>query len=304
MDTFKPWPKPSDYNPYRLESVQGEVDRLYRALRLATIAYHDTKKELENEREAHGYYKQGFQFLKFPREVRDPIHQYSLKAPFEVQPESIIPVTHFGIQRSPWKPPSPGLCRANKQIWVETRDILYSENRFSFSLSLDMMRFEEQIGASNRDLVRRLSISCLPYLDPDQAHFDMHYNSMENWRTVLQKSKLLNVVDLKVTGEVLIGHGGVTIPLSPAFQETIEYILSRNKQERLIPRLILKVFGSEENWKFPKDWKIKVEQWFYTEYSGVGFTALILTQPLVCISEFVCIMNQSMDLSGVKCWSY
>jgi len=128
-----------------------------------------------------------------------------------------------------------------------------------------MMRFEEQIGASNRDLVQRLSISCLPYLDPDQAHFNMHYNSVENWRTVLQKSKLLNVVDLKMTGEVLIGHEVVTIPLSPAFQETIKYILSRNKQGRLTPRLTLKGFGSEENWKFPKDWKIRVEQWFNTE---------------------------------------
>jgi hypothetical protein len=260
MGTFDPWPKPHDHKHYDLESVQQEVDRLNRALRLATIAYHDTKKDLQDTREAHGYYKMSFQFLRFPREVRDQIYRYCLQAPLEVQPEPMVPVVELGIQRSLWKPPSQGLCLANKQVWSEAREILYGENRFSFSFPAEMLRFEEQIGVANHGLVRSLGISCIEYPNRYQRGSDDFRNTMEDWTVSLKKSKFVNIVDLKVSVEVLFKYQ-TQISFLPALQKTITTFLRRNKKERLDPRLTLVGFQAEETRKFPKHWKIRVEQW-------------------------------------------
>jgi hypothetical protein len=57
------------------------------------------------------------------------------------------------VERYPFKPPTTGLPRTNKQIYEAAIEILYPKSRFKFNSPGDLLNFEEGIGPSNRQLI-------------------------------------------------------------------------------------------------------------------------------------------------------
>jgi hypothetical protein len=170
MDTVEACHIAGDSKPIDTKSLAQEVGQQLEcseASHPATTAYQDTK-ELEDGRQAMEAFQKPFQFLLLPREVRDQIYRHSLVAADWIRPHQLVQVIQglsFEIRR-----PSPSLCLTNKQVHRESIEILYGENRFSFTYPRDLHWFEEQIGASNHALVRRLEIFGM--FTPDLDDYD------------------------------------------------------------------------------------------------------------------------------------
>lgn len=118
-----------------LENVDDEPDDLgkynatLRLLHWAVRRYNKTYEDLERLKESTGLNKP-FPILRLPREIRDEIYTYSLRAAIGVETTSRLAI--FVTTDNPFKPPTSGLLRANKQIYHEAIDILYSKNIFKF----------------------------------------------------------------------------------------------------------------------------------------------------------------------------
>ena len=96
-----------------------------------------------------------FVFLLLPREVRDQIYTYTLLAPSLLAETTPRPRDILHIENHPFKSPTPGLLRANKQIYQEGIEILYSKNIFKFAHPFG---FEGKIRAVNRQLICSICI--------------------------------------------------------------------------------------------------------------------------------------------------
>jgi len=92
-----------------------------------------TYTDLERLKEATGFNKT-FPFLSLPWEIRDEIYNYSFFATVTIP---VTPITTSAAD-IPYKPSTPGLMRANKQIYRESIDILYGKNMFVFSARSDV----------------------------------------------------------------------------------------------------------------------------------------------------------------------
>ncbi len=119
-----------------LDSIDDGLDESSRSeamLRLlcSTIRrYNKTCEELERLKESTDLDKP-FPFLRLPREIRDKIYTYSLRAASSVEttPRVLLALTAADY---PFKPYTSGILRSNKQIYHEAIEILYSKNKVKF----------------------------------------------------------------------------------------------------------------------------------------------------------------------------
>jgi hypothetical protein len=266
MNQHWPWQPPPQFDQYDVNSLNEENDRLRRALCAMTRAYNNTKKELEDIKEAAGLYKKALPFLRLPREVRDQIYRYAFIAPCNVKPEP-RPMYLLDLEPLSWKPPTPGLCLVNKRIHDEAIEVLYGKNTFCFQTPGELIRFEEQIGVDNRNLVRSLEISTVVISanssvpDPDLVAPCDWQGVPTHWSKALMRSHLMGVVEMTITVEDLGSSERILVTVTPVLQHAIQHILQRSQNEYLKPRLTLKGFGLSERDKFPDDWDVRIEQW-------------------------------------------
>jgi hypothetical protein len=166
------------------------------------------------------------------------------------------------MENYPFKPPTPGLLRANKQIYQEGIEILYSKNIFKFAHPREMFGFEGSIRALNRQLIRSISVytrfpsqtEIVPSPELVPAWEYEEYPS--HWAKALQRSRFEKVTHLVVEGE-MVGSAPTGLLAMPAdLQKSIEKMLSREKDSPFVPRLTMRGFGWSEGDKFPDGWEI------------------------------------------------
>ncbi|KAE9374926.1 hypothetical protein N431DRAFT_465150 [Stipitochalara longipes BDJ] len=266
MHPSRPWELSPRCNVYDVNSVHGELNRIRRALCAVTRAYNQTKKELEDIKEATGFYEKAFPFLRLPREVRDQIYEYAFISQLFIRPGP-RPIEHMGLHPLAYKPPTPELCLVNKQTHNEGVETLFGKNTFSFRTAGELVRFEEQIGSDNRNLVRSLDISTIfvpadfPVPSPDLVIPCDWQNTPTHWSKALMRSGLTGVVEMTITIENPHAAGGSLIIISPVLQQAIEEMLQRNTNGDLKRRLTLNRFSEFEEDKFPSDWDVRIERW-------------------------------------------
>lgn len=264
MDPRHPWKAPRGFDKHDMNDMNEEIDRLRRALCSMTRAYNSTKKELEEMKEATGFYDKTLPFLNLPREVRDQIYEYAFITFSYIKPE-LRPIYALGLVHGCWKPSTPGLCLVNKQIHKEGVEVLYGKNTFFFQSPVDFVRFEEQIGSNNRALVRSLEISM--YIsgssapDPDLVAPCDWVGVPSHWSRALMKSHLAGVVEMTMTVQGSGIYDRNLLIVSPVLQQAIENMLQRSTNANLKPQLTLKGFGPIDRERFPSDWKVNIEQW-------------------------------------------
>jgi hypothetical protein len=111
----------------------------------------------------------GIPFLTFPRKIRDQIYIHALAAPNQVNPcprpvvtttipGSIAPPSSTIPSLAEYKPPTPTLLVANRQIYYEALPLLYSKNVFSIPNARDMFFFSHRMGR-NCHRVKKIAIS-------------------------------------------------------------------------------------------------------------------------------------------------
>jgi hypothetical protein len=227
----------------KFEALKGH---LYATARQLNVM-HD---ELARFKKAAGLDKP-FPLLKLPREIRDDIYAYSLCATLAVQPHELPDFFSALVDPNcPYRPPTPGLLRANKQIYQESVDVLYSRNIFRFWEPVKLHAFGEQIGSENRARVRQL---WLHHLSKDDSGSGP---STTNWIAALKTCPFEDVMHLTIEGRPTY-----TSPTSwfPAISEELQdFILDffRSLPKDKVPRLSLKKIREEERDKFPTSWKV------------------------------------------------
>jgi hypothetical protein len=265
MDRIKPWQAPPDFNPFDNNSLNEENDRLRRALCAMTRAYNSTKRELEDIKEAAGFSKT-LPFLSLPREVRDQVYSYALLVPSNIKPEP-RPIHLLSLEPLCWKPPTPSLCLVNKQIHDEAIEVLYRENTFCFQNPGELLRFEDQIGDQNRNLIRSLEISMSVFAAnslvpvPDLIAPCDWQGVPTHWSKALLMSKLKNVVEMTITAEDTGSSERNSAIICPVLQQATEDMLQRNENGELKRRLTLKGFDQSARRKFLSGWDVRIEQW-------------------------------------------
>jgi hypothetical protein len=252
-----------------LESIDDGLDDLGRyeaTLRLLCSTarrYNKTYEELERLKESTGFNKP-FPILRLPREIRDEIYTYSLRAAISVETtrqRAFIPTTD-----NLFKPPTPGLLRANKQIYHEAVEILYSKNIFKFQEPGHLFAFQEQIGAENRKRVKEICISTIfprsdmVVLDPEHLLRSEYYSVPSYWIAALNACGLVKIVHLGIEAEVIESHSSSLLSMPVDLQEFIEEFLGRVADDK-VPRLSLRGFKEEERNRFPKRWEVVMDQW-------------------------------------------
>lgn len=164
-------------------------------------------EELERLKESTGFNKP-FPILRLPREIRDEIYTYSLRAAISVE---TLQWPFIPTADSPYKSPTPGLLRANKQIYHEAIEILYSKNIFKFQNPGHLFAFEEQIGSENRKRVREICIWIIfpmreeVMLDPKHLLRSEYESVQSHWIAALKACGLEKIVHLGIEAEVLFG---------------------------------------------------------------------------------------------------
>jgi hypothetical protein len=266
MNASRPWEFSPRTDVYDKDDLHRELNRMRRALCAVTRSYNQTKKELEDIKEATGFYDKPFPFLELPRELRDQIYEYALISRLDIIPGP-RPIEHLGLHPSDSKPPTPGLCLVNRKIYSEAIEILYGRNKFSFKTAGELVKFEEEIGSAHRKLVRSLDISTLLVTanssvpNPDLAiphdwsYFPTH------WSKIMRRSGLTGVVEMTIT--VLNPHssGKGLVTVGPVLQEAIKELLGREPNGDLKRRLVLRWVSESEKDKFPSDWEVLIEPW-------------------------------------------
>jgi hypothetical protein len=251
------------HDHYDVTSLKEENDRIRRLLAATARSYNALKKELDSAREELGHNKSPIPFLEFPREVRDQIYLYALRAAYvntEPRPIEWLAFEYCGQM----KPTTPSLCLANKQVYEETVEVLYSKNTFRFDLPGHLLQFENQIGGSNRDLVRRIEIVTTRHLpgnsfmaDPELVAPCDYQAIPTHWAKALSTSKLRWISEMVVVNYPSLSRD-VPIDVPACLTKAVEGIFARNKDESLVPRLTLEGFGEKEWNKFPQHWEVKM----------------------------------------------
>jgi hypothetical protein len=240
----------------------GKYEATLRLLWSTARRYNKTCEELERLQESTGFNKP-FPFLRLPRELRDEIYTYSLRAAVSVEtiPRFLIP-----IKNNFFKPPTAGLLRANKQIYHEAIEILYSKNIFKFQEPGHLFAFEEQIGFENRKRVREICIwTMFPknhevILDPDYILRSEYDSFPSHWIAALKACRLEKIVHLGIEAEMLFSDPSFLLCMPEDLQEFIEEFIGRVADDE-VPRLSLTGFREEEREKFPKRWEVVIDQW-------------------------------------------
>lgn len=253
---------PAGHNPSDLFSLQEENDRLRRLLAATARSYNAIKKELDVAREELGHNKSPIRFLEFPREVRDIIYLHALQGTPHVNTEP-RPIAWLAFEYHQMKPATPSLCLASKQVYRESVEVLYSNNTFRFERPGHLLQFEEQIGSSNRDLVRRIEISITSHLPRSSLMMDPHliapcdYQAIPtHWAKALSNSKLNHITEMVVVNYPSQKWVAPIVVMAACLKKAIERVFARNEDRSLIPRLTLEGFGEKESEKFPEHWKI------------------------------------------------
>ncbi|PQE33833.1 ethyl tert-butyl ether degradation ethd protein [Rutstroemia sp. NJR-2017a WRK4] len=244
-----------------LESVDDNRDdsSKYEAARRLLYStarrYNRTCEELERLRESTGFNKP-FPILRLPREIRDEIYTYSLRAAIAVETTLQRPLI-ITDRDNPFKPPTSGLLRTNKQIYHEA---------IEFQEPGQLFAFEEQIGFENRNRVREISIwTRFPgrdevVLDPEYLARSKYDSVPSHWIAALKICSLGKIVHLRIKAE-MIGSDLLSLLSMPKdLQEFIIEFLGRVTDDE-IPRLSLTGFREDEREKFPKRWEVVMDQW-------------------------------------------
>ncbi|KAF2739202.1 hypothetical protein EJ04DRAFT_508917 [Polyplosphaeria fusca] len=225
--------------------------------------YNNLYRELERLKETTGFDKP-FPILRLPREIRDEIYTYSLRATIAVDVVPRIP--YVMIAENPFKPPTPGLLRVNKQIHQEANEILYSKNIFRFMEPAHLFDFEDQIGLEN---CKRVSNMCIWIRFPKEDEVIPHprylarseHDSVpSHWIAALKSCGLKQIGRLDIEAEMLFSASMSLLPMPENLRQCIKGFLGRVSHDKA-PRLSLKGFREEEKEKFPKKWHVVIDQW-------------------------------------------
>ena len=251
--------------PLTIDDLCDKNDRLLRLLRASERKYAVVFRELEEVRDALGYYKTSLPFLQFPREVRDQIYTYALQAPVTVFTQPIV--AGLVLAMPPYKPPTPAMVLVNSQLYHEGNVILYSKNTFTFRIPRHMLEFLHQIGTRNKHLIQSIAISVnfttifysVDELDELAGSIPDDKDS-SGWANAIIKSELKNLSNMHVLGED-INPSGDLITMDPVLEDAIKVVLRRNQAKGVRRKLTLKGFTWDEWKKFPEDWEVTITQW-------------------------------------------
>lgn len=240
-----------DYN--NLDSF-GKLHAMRRHLFDMARKYNAAHDELERLKKTMGLDKP-FPFLRLPRELRDQIYAYSLCAAEPVV--SILELNRCFESRvepyCPYRPPTPGLLRANKQIYHETVGMLYSKNVFKFWEPGELVRFAKQIGIENRTRVRQIWIPLEPFSHAQQD------DGIPDCIAAMKAYRFEEIGHLILEGRITFNE--MTLLLPSVSEETRDFVidlLGRVADDK-VPRLSLKHVQVEERDKFPKSWEIATD---------------------------------------------
>jgi len=261
MDVAKLIRASTGHDPSNLHSLAEENDRLRRLLAATARTLNSTKQELDKARSALGINTKPLTFLNFPREVRDQIYAYALRAPVNVQTEP-RPMAYLHCGSLQWKPPTPGLCLTNKQIHVEANEVMYRQNVFHFSSPAELLRFEEQIGSWNIELVQRIEImtSGIPAASMMEAELvaPCDYAAVPtHWVKAFNRSKLSRLGEMVIAGESDDSMDEWALMEMPeCLRLAIIEVFGRNQTSLLPPKLVLKGFEIGTSQRFPAFWRV------------------------------------------------
>ncbi|CAD6446002.1 3afd3d3d-1b04-4f8c-b00b-86cc05f57997-CDS [Sclerotinia trifoliorum] len=261
-----------------LESLQAANEYLERLLFATARKHNQVWEELESMKDSSGLYDKPLPFLSFPREVRDQIYTYALQAPRE----AFVGVRHIRMlscdtfpdsTHYPFKPPTPGLLLASKQIYEEAVQVLYSCNNFSFHKPRELFDFQSQVGVYNCALVRQMKISVV--FEDESTQIPSEYvapcdyeNIPSHWAKALMESRLMNnIVGMQIDANSG-SHEMRLMTMPPALYRAILATFFRNRNAKTAPELILKGFQTQEVDKFPMTWKKSTEQWLEVEWAA------------------------------------
>lgn len=261
-----------------LESLQAANEYLERLLFATARKHNQVWEELESIKESSGIYDKQLPFFSFPREVRDQIYTYALQAPRE----AFVGVRHIRMlscdtfpdsRHYPFKPPTPGLLLANKQIYEEAVQVLYTCNNFSFHRPRELFDFQTMVGVYNCALVQQIKIAVV--FEDESMHTPSEYvapcdyeNIPSHWAKALLESRLFNnIVGMQIDGNTG-SHEMRLLTMPPSLCRAILATFSRNRNAKTAPELILKGFQTQEVDKFPKHWKKSTEQWLEVDWAA------------------------------------
>lgn len=127
------------------ETIPGPGDFNDARRQLYAIAHKCNRPlaELKQMKELAGPDKT-FRFLDLPPETRNPIYIIALQAKGHVDIGTDAEY-NSGDKENTNKPPTPGLLRANRQIYKEAIKLLYSENVFKFYSPKDLLEVQARV---------------------------------------------------------------------------------------------------------------------------------------------------------------
>ena len=246
-------------HPLDVDDLCEKNERLQRRICALGRKYDAMYKELEEAREALGYYASPLPFLKFPREIRDKIYTYALQAPLTVRTHPIS--LHFK-SISIYKPPTPCMLLVNRQIYHEAKEIIYSRNTFTFFEPARMTEFVEQIGNENKDRIQSITIDVDRTYRPPDADPNLKSGSEPRfWAWVLKQIDFKNIVKMHLLGEDIKGMSWTSVTMDPIMEKTIKHVLQRNPANKAKRKLVLTGYNGLAYKKFPKKWDIIQKNW-------------------------------------------
>ncbi len=206
-----------------------------------------------------------FPFLRLPREIRDVIYGYCLRADnvVKIRPQRRFIGKHGA---NPFKPPTSGLVGVNRQIYREAVEIMYSSNVFYFGMPSELLIFDQRIGFVNREQVREI-IFWIRFPDVNELVDDpkdllvTQYQSIpSHWMAALKECRLRKVVHLGIQAELLFAIPRFLRAMPPDLLEFIKDFLGRAGGDE-VRRLSLKGFREDQRERFPKEWEVVMDQW-------------------------------------------
>jgi hypothetical protein len=219
----------------------GRCEATTRLLCATARRYNNIYTEFERLKESTCFNKP-FPILRLPREIRDEIYTYALRADISVDVNPQFNCTL--ATENPFKPATPGLLRINKQTYQEAIEILYSKNMFKFQYSRQLFAFEEQIRLENCKRMRNICI-WIRYPEYQEVVRDSRnllpseYDSVPiHWIATLKACGLKNITHLTVEAETISGDALSLLPMPRDLQKSIEQFLERGAND-IAPRLSL-----------------------------------------------------------------
>ncbi|KAH8711862.1 hypothetical protein GQ44DRAFT_433242 [Phaeosphaeriaceae sp. PMI808] len=242
----------------------GDVPRqCQEALYTIVQKYNRSYMELERLKEFTGFNKP-FPILRLPREIRDEIYSYSLIAKISVRTKPLLfPADN---RDNPFVPLTPGLLLANKQIYQETIEMLYSQNIFFFEAPSDLFTFEEQIGPENCRRIKQICIwARFPgfneiAVDPEDLQPSEYDSVPSHWIAALQRCRLERIVHLSIEAESIGSDPLSLLHMPKGLEGFIRQFLGKVPGNQ-VPCLSLTGFREEERDKFPERWRVVMDQW-------------------------------------------